>query len=117
MGYNLKRTEADISGALKKVLDLMEKAGQIIHHDRLNSGLMFVKGAKGKSYPIHLCRPGTPDRFVILKTGTVLWLEIKSKTGKQAEAQKDFEKKLEAVSGHHYMIVTSVTQVVDFIEK
>jgi len=118
MGYKLNRTEADISKALKSTLDLMEKIGQIVHHDRLNSGLMFgLYDKRGKQRAINMCRPGTPDRFVILNAGTVLWLEVKSKTGTQEKAQKEFQDKLKGVPGHHYMIVRSLMQVIEFIEQ
>ena len=116
MGHTLKNSEKNITKAIKGMLALMEAAGQIVHHDRLNSGSTFNKNAKtGKSYAFNMCRPGTPDLYVILNDGTILWIEAKSSTGKQSDYQVAFECKVRILPGHHYIIARSVTDVINFM--
>jgi len=118
MGHTLKNSEKNVAKAIKGMLALMEAAGQIVHHDRLNSGSTFSKDARtGKSYAYNMCRPGTPDLYVILNDGTILWIEAKSSTGKQSDYQVAFECKVRILPGHHYIIARSVTDVINFIDK
>jgi len=114
MGYKLKHSEKDIAKAIKAMLTTMESAGQIRHHDRLNSGSTF---RTGKSYAYNMCRPGTPDHYVILNDGTVVWIEAKSSSGKQSEHQAEFERKVQGLKGHYYIIARSVTDVTDFLYR
>jgi len=116
MGIKLRHKEKEVAKAIKGMLTLMEAAGQIVHHDRLNSGTTFSKDAKtGKSYAFNMCRPGTPDLYVILNDGTILWIEAKSSTGKQSDYQVAFENKVKFLPGHHYIIARSVTDVIGFM--
>jgi len=118
MGYKLQHKEKEVAKAIKGMLTLMEAAGQIIHHDRLNSGTTFSKDARtGKKYAYNMCRPGTPDHYVILNDGTILWIEGKSSIGKQSENQVSFESKIKGIPGHHYMIARSVIEVIDYIDS
>ena len=118
MGHTLKNSEKNVAKAIKGMLTLMEAAGQIVHHDRLNSGSTFNKNARtGKTYAYNMCRPGTPDLYVILNDGTILWIEAKSSIGKQSDYQVAFECKVRILPGHHYIIARSVTDVINFIDK
>ena len=116
MGHTLKNSEKNVAKAIKGMLTLMEAAGQIVHHDRLNSGSTFNKNARtGKTYAYNMCRPGTPDLYVILNDGTILWIEAKSSIGKQSDYQVAFECKVRILPGHHYIIARSVTDVIGFM--
>jgi len=118
MGIKLRHKEKEVAKAIKGMLTLMEAAGQIVHHDRLNSGTTFSKDARtGKSYAYNMCRPGTPDLYVILNDGTILWIEAKSSIGKQSDHQVAFEHKVMCLPGHHYIIARGVSDVIDFIDK
>ena len=118
MGYKLNHSEKEVAGSINVMLTTMEAVGQIVHHDRLNSGSTFNKNAKtGKTYAYRMCRPGTPDHYVILNNGTVLWIEAKSTTGKQSPQQAEFERKINGIPGHHYMIARSVIEVIDYIDS
>ena len=118
MGHTLKNSEKNITKAIKGMLALMEAAGQIVHHDRLNAGCTFgLFDKRGKQRAINMCRPGTPDHYVILNDGTMLWIEAKSSTGQQSDHQAEFERKVKSLPGHHYIIARSVTDVIDFIDK
>lgn len=76
---------------------------------------------------------GCPDLVVWIPNGTV-GIEVKKpKTltystksnrmiiaeaaGKQSEGQKEFEKRMKEISGHHYIIATSVQEVAEYFEK
>lgn len=37
--------------------------------------------------------------------------------GTQSESQKEFQKKIERISGHHYLIANSLSDVMEYIEK
>jgi len=118
MGYKLQHTEKDVARAIKGMLTLMEAAGKIEHHDRLNAGSTYgLYDKRGTRRAINMCRPGTPDHYVILNDGTMLWIEAKSSTGKQSDHQAEFERKVNCLPGHHYIIATSVTDVINFIDK
>jgi len=46
---------------------------------------------------------GSPD-ICVVKDGFFIGLEVKTKTGKQSEGQKDFEKRLKEAGGEYYVI-------------
>ena len=118
MGIKLRHKEKEVAKAIKGMLTLMEAAGQIVHHDRLNAGCTFgLFDKRGKQRAINMCRPGTPDHYVILNDGTILWIEAKSSIGKQSENQVAFEHKVMCLPGHHYIIARGVSDVIDFIDK
>lgn len=54
-------------------------------------------------------RAGVSDLIVIL-SGKVVFLEVKTEKGKQSEAQKRFEEKVKSL-GHEYFIVRSINEV------
>jgi len=60
------------------------------------------------------CYPGAPDRIAI-KDGRVLFLEIKSPTGKQSPYQKRFEKYITQCGGE-YLLARCVEDVMNVIE-
>jgi len=65
MGHTLKNSEKNITKAIKGMLALMEAAGQIVHHDRLNAGCTFgLFDKRGKQRAINMCRPGS--RIIML---------------------------------------------------
>jgi hypothetical protein len=53
-------------------------------------------------------RAGASDLLVVLKN-KVIFLEVKTPTGRQSEAQKIFQKIVESL-GHEYYIVRSVDE-------
>jgi Holliday junction resolvase len=61
------------------------------------------------------CYPGAPDRIAI-KDGRVLFIEIKSATGKQSPYQKRFEKYVTACGGE-YLLARCVEDVMTIIEE
>ena len=109
-----KRTESSIVTSILRYLQVLENSGKIAWVDRLNSGRMvFKRGNKFQS--IRMCRPGTPDIICLLKTGGVIWLEVKTDTGKQEIEQHHFESMISKLPMHHYFIVRNVDEVVKII--
>lgn len=68
--------ETALSASIAEWLDVKR-----IYNDRLNSGKI-----KSGNRMIHLCKPGTPDRFAILQ-GRIVFIEVKQK-GKTATAEQ-----------------------------
>ena len=98
---------------LRSVLFLLqayENHGLVRHFDRLNSGASVVGSGRARRF-IKMCRPGTPDVFAIRADGTVLWLELKSRTGRQTDEQSGFERKMAGVAGHIYRVVRELDEI------
>jgi hypothetical protein len=112
--------EADIKHAIAQYLQIGMNQGKW-YSDRLNSGVAFVPCGVGSFRKIQLCREGTADFMVIeglnkyLKTSRVIFLEVKSETGKQSKVQKEFQKLVEA-QGASYFIIRSVEDVQAILE-
>jgi hypothetical protein len=110
------------SGVLRACLDLL--AAERIWHCRMNTGAVkdggrfFRFGRKGMAdilaspkLPIYLM-PATWDRIDY----AFLWIECKSSNGKQTEAQKEFQKEVEAES-HTYLLIRDVSELQKWLKK
>lgn len=53
---------------------------------------------------------GVSDLILILPNGKIIFLELKTETGKQSETQIDFEKRISEL-GHEYHICRSLEQL------
>ena len=107
------RKKVPESGVLKACMDLLR--AEHIWHMRMNTGAM-QNGTRFTRFG----RPGTADILATFPTGyekrdgvitrvyacSVLWIECKSDSGKQSEAQIEFEKEV-SMAGHHYLVVRS----------
>ena len=118
------------SGVLRACLDLL--AAEHIWHERRNTVPVMVSKKGGGVRPIKVAKNGTGDimatPLVLIDAGpayhvfdgaavtmrvqsvAVLWIECKSDSGKQSQAQKDFEKQAKA-AGHNYIVVRSSDEV------
>lgn len=79
---------------------------------RQNSSGSFYKGEDGSRQfrkPPKFAKNGVPD-IIVIKNGIFIGLEVKQKTGRQSEAQKEFESGLVAAGGM-YNVVTSIEDV------
>lgn len=87
---------------------------------RLNSGKAwqgdFVNGVILHPRAIKLCPPGTSDVLAILPCGKVAWIECKTLTGRQRDAQKKFQAQLEAM-GHKYYVCRSQEEIFKIFGK
>lgn len=109
-------TEADLKRTVESYLELLYNQGKI-YYERLNSGSLLAS-YDGKSYRrIRLCREGTADFIVVIGESSVrrnmaiIFLEIKAKT-KQSEAQKQFQRIVEA-QGAEYMLIKTIDEVIE----
>lgn len=57
---------------------------------------------------------GTADLLVILDGGRVLWIETKTRTGRQREAQKRFQAEVER-RGHNYVLAREIKDLEKYI--
>ena len=114
-----KRNESSTVTAILQYLQCQENSGKIAWVDRLNSGMITTfkryrtKAGENKEYwgKRRWCRPGTPDIICLFKTGGILWLEVKTDTGRQELEQKQFENMVNKLPMHHYFIVRNLDDV------
>jgi hypothetical protein len=79
----------------------------------------LLGGARGAARKMTLfralgLRSGVSDLVVVLP-GKILFLEIKTPTGKQSESQKVFQSMVESL-GHQYAIARSVEDVIKLLD-
>jgi len=105
-------SEAQVLKNIKLTLSLF--VPEVIWIDRLQSGTVRA----GSSW-IHMCKPGTPDLYAVVKHGGghVVFIECKSLKGKQSFDQKRFEFKLYGMKNIHYVLARSCDDVVAYIKK
>jgi len=124
-------SEADLKRAVVGYLTSMKSMGKILSY-RMNSGKFVAENKNGSKRMIEGCEKGTAD-FQVLAHGRqvvangveyemvpiaslrVIWMELKSATGKQSPAQKVFQK--EVVSfGCEYYIVRDIEDIEELLK-
>jgi hypothetical protein len=85
-------------------------AKKIVWYDRLNSGVILTK----RGDCVRLCTAGTPDIYVILNSGVILWIECKAGKYRQDIEQKLFQDRVERV-GHKYIVCRSSDEITSFV--
>ena len=90
-------TESEIQ---KSIIQYLRARGAIVI--RMNSG-------KARNN-VRLCPPGTPDLLAVLKTGGVLWIEVKTETGKLRPAQEEMINILDTL-GQWVIVARSIEDV------
>ena len=95
----MNKSESQIS---KEIQDYLKSEGLI--YWRNQSGQLRVKGGY-----MHFGINGLADYTVMLPS-CHLYIEVKTLTGKQRDAQEAFELSC-SMNGHHYMIARSVADV------
>jgi len=114
-----KRKESGLITAILEYLQCLENNKIISWVDRLNSGRIFIPNAQlnarrsGRS--IRLCRPGTPDIYVILNNGKMLWIEGKVEDSEIQKEQFAF-RELAYKCGHYHLFAGDVDSVKKFID-
>ena len=94
--------ETSLSASIAEWLDLKR-----VYNDRLNSGKIKLANRM-----IHLCKPGTPDRFAIIE-GQIIFIEVKQKDKKATPEQLKRHDELRR-AGASVIVVDSLE---DFIDK
>ncbi|MDE2105856.1 MAG: hypothetical protein KGL39_52020 [Patescibacteria group bacterium] len=84
-------------------------------------GREVCEGCQGKHEDIGQCRTHYSHRSrccgrSALRIFTPVWLELKSATGRQSEAQRAFQTEVEA-EGHFYLLVRDVREVAEFLRR
>lgn len=75
-------------------------------HANNNNSQNAIKGMMNRSIGVV---PGVADTEYAAPAGLTVYMEFKTPTGVQSEAQKDFQRKVEA-RGHKYYIIRSFEQ-------
>jgi hypothetical protein len=78
---------------------------------KLKDQTAFREGAYRKALPFQ--RRGVADLYAI-KSGRSLWIEVKTKTGRQSDAQKEFERNI-VNQGGEYVLVRSILGLKEFL--
>jgi hypothetical protein len=110
--YQLKQTEAELKQGVQDYLQYKQNQG-VLYFDRLNSGEAIIETGDSRRR-IMLCRPGTADMFLILK-GSLIFLELKTETGKQSPEQKEFEAQV-TWHGAEYYVIRSLDELIKLVE-
>lgn len=117
-------SESELLASCQEYLDYLQALGKLIYWRR-NSGMAYVSAGK-KKYAIKLGDEGQADIEIIRwyepegapnKGETIVtWIETKSETGVQSEAQKAFQKKVEA-QGCRYFVVRDVKKLFEIVPQ
>ena len=108
------------AAVLRSVTDLL--SAERVWWCRMNSGTTVLTDARGKRRVIAGHRPGTADVLAapLHKCGVVapwfLWVEVKSPTGQQSPAQREFQREVEA-RGMIYMVARSSDDVLQKLRE
>lgn len=86
-----------------------------VEHGRKHSGTPQQRAAEWTRLQAQGVKAGIGD-MLILAPGYALWLELKSATGRQSDAQLTMQNAMAAL-GHGYALVRSVEQLVDVLEQ
>lgn len=92
------RTEAEVTKEIREYFEAY--------------GWLFIRHQQNTSHP---AVKGMAD-FTIMNRGIQIWLEVKSPTGKQSAAQKEFQELVESRQCL-YCLARGVQDVLDFISE
>ena len=107
----IKISEADLKRTVLEHLHWQQNLGRL-WFTRLNSGVAYVRRG-GKYYKIQLCEEGTADILILKRRKhspndgwklRCIFIELKSTTGKQSEAQKEFQKLVIKQGASYYLV-------------
>ncbi len=104
-----KVTETQIEMA---ICDALTMLGYFVVKLKDQSAFRDGSYRRGSKYQIK----GVSDLVVYGDLGKCIWIEVKTATGVQSEAQKAFEKRITDL-GHTYLMVRSVKEAVDAVHQ
>ena len=110
--------EGDLKRTVEDYLQIKQNQGELMFL-RLNSGMFFLPSGGGKYRAVKGCPRGTADLMVIEPSAhgqicQVIFLELKSKYGKQTKEQKEFEKMVWDI-GCWYWIIRDLEELMPLI--
>lgn len=105
-------------GLIKQsVCDYLSLRQDIMFWNQESVGQFDVRTRKFRKKKSKYQRNGVPDVFILMKCyGLLVWvgMEIKSKTGRQTDSQKEFQRDLEKLIGPgYYFIIRSPEEARD----
>ena len=119
---SIRISEGQLKAQVNDYLQYKMNAGEL-YYDRLNSGdYIELRGETRRR--IKGCRKGTADFYVLQGTfpftawnilvPRIIFLELKSETGRQSPEQKDFQQLVEA-QGAEYYIIKSIADIEEVV--
>lgn len=110
----MPRRQTPESSLLKACTDLL--SAERIWHERRNTGAL----RDGKRF-VRFSKPGTADIMATIlipntRVHHVLWLELKSATGRQRDKQKDFQLEVEDAK-HTYLLIRDVDELRSWLRE
>jgi len=93
--------ESELLKSATDYLSYLENMGKLVWFRNNSFQGRILRGDKSVGY-IKNAKRGMPDLIVFTKYG-YLCLEAKSRTGKQSENQKAFQKKIELLNGRYFI--------------
>lgn len=111
-------TESQVIAKIR--MNLTIYCPEVIHVDRIQSGV-----AMRGPYHIRLAQAGTPDLYALLNCdgGHTVFIEAKrprqpgDSGGRQSDDQKRFQQMIAGMKHIHYVLATSVGEVVQYIQR
>jgi hypothetical protein len=94
--------ESNLKNQVIDYLQILENGGYC-YYERINSGELLVLNKDGTKRLVKLARDGTSDAMCVIY-GRIIFIELKSYSGKQTQNQKEFQKKVESVGGIYWLI-------------
>lgn len=113
-GYHRSSPEADIQRHIVQALRTVLPTGSIVHHSPNEQGGKDAQKRQEILVGMGL-HPGFSD-LIVLSEGRVMFLEVKTKSGRQSPSQLDFEAKVQA-QGHPYEVVCSVNDALGALAR
>lgn len=110
----MKEKENEIQVA---VFQALQAAGIYAHHSPNEAGTRkVVEMMQLKAMGM---RSGFPDLICLWPDGRTIWMELKTKKGKQNESQKLTQRMVAdwKAKGHEYVVIRSVDEVIRMIEE
>ena len=100
-----KVLEKDIQRSILQYLALRK-----VWHRRINSGGAMLNGHGGRGQFVRFGASGMPDILARGSNGAVIWIEVKSPTGRQTEDQRKWQEDMERF-GDVYILARSLDDV------
>jgi hypothetical protein len=98
------------SAIQRAIVDLLRYQGLLVI--RINSGM--ARAMRTESI-VHLAPQGTPDLLVLFPEGKVLWIEVKTRTGRIRPDQVQMHDRLRSL-GHDVVILRSADELVELMK-
>lgn len=109
--------EDNLQRACVRFFDYAHHAERLLLHHSPNEGLLPRTARDGAKRKAMGCRPGFPDLVLLLprRGYAYLCIELKTPTGRQSLAQREYQEAVEAAGGR-YEICRTIEDFINIIE-